>query len=64
MSRFIKACECPICGKLCKSDGITVDFTTEENVISLNSFSNESWHCDNCDIDFGICDIESIVEEF
>lgn len=39
MAKFVKACECPNCGNLCKEDGITVDFTTDEMVVSLNSFS-------------------------
>lgn len=55
MNKFIMACECPMCGKVCKSDGVTVDLTVEENVVSLNNFSCESWHCDDCDIDFGTC---------
>lgn len=64
MAKFIKACECPRCGKICKSDGITLDFTTEDNVISLNSFSCEEWHCDDCNINFGTCEVENIIEEF
>lgn len=64
MAKFIKACECPRCGKLCKSDGIALDLTTEDNVISLNSFSYEVWHCDDCDINFGTCEVENIIEKF
>ena len=33
MAKSIKACECPRCGKICKSSGITFDLTTEKNVI-------------------------------
>ena len=64
MNKFIMACECPMCGKVCKSDGITVELTVEENVVSLNNFSCESWHCDDCDIDFGTCEVENIIEAF
>mgnify|MGYP001012333052 CR=1 FL=1 len=55
MNKFIMACECPMCGKVCK---------VEENVVSLNNFSCESWHCDDCDIDFGTCEVENIIEAF
>lgn len=64
MAKFIKACEFPRCGKICKSDGITLDLTTEDNVISLNSFSCEEWHCDDCKINFGTCEVENIIDEF
>lgn len=64
MSKFTMACECPRCGTLCKSDGITVDFTAPENVVSLNNFSCEAWHCDKCNIDFGTSEIENFIEEF
>ena len=52
MAKFIKACKCPRCGKICKSDGTTYDLITEGNAILLNDFSYEEWHCDECDIDF------------
>lgn len=64
MAKFIKACECPNCGNLCKEDGITVDFTTDEMVVSLNNFSCCEWHCEKCGTTFGTCEVEDIVEEF
>ena len=64
MTKFIKACECPNCGTICKDDGITADLTTEDNVILLNNFSCEEWHCDNCNIDFGTSEVDNIIEEF
>ena len=64
MSKFIKACECPNCGTLCKEDGITVDFTTEDMVVSLNNFSSTSWECPECGTEFGTGDVEDILEEF
>ena len=64
MAKFIKACECPNCGTLCKDDGITVDFTTDNMVVSLQNFSTTEWHCDSCGIDFGTCEVENIIEEF
>ena len=64
MAKFIKACECPNCGELCKDEGITVDFTTGEGVVSLNNFNQTSWHCDSCGIDFGTGDIKDMIEEF
>ena len=63
MAKFIKACECPNCGELCKDDGITVDFTTEEMVVSLNNFSCCEWHCEKCGTDFGTCEVENFIEE-
>jgi len=63
MGNFIKACECPNCGELCKEDGITVDSTTEDMVVSLSCFSQTSWHCDSCGMDFGTGDIEDMIEE-
>ena len=57
-------CECPNCGTLCKDDGITVDFTTDNMVVSLQNFSTTEWHCDSCGIDFGTCEVENIIEEF
>lgn len=39
MAKFIKACKCPRCGKICKSDGTTYDLITEGNAILLNDFS-------------------------
>ena len=64
MMKYIMGCECPRCGKVCKRDGFTFDFTVEENVVVLQNFSNEEWHCDDCDIDFGTCAAENIIEEF
>ena len=64
MAKFIKACECPNCGTLCKDDGITVDFTTDNMVVSLQNFSTTEWHCDSCGIDFGTCEVENIIDEF
>lgn len=64
MVKMIKACECPKCGLLCKDDVITVDLTASAGVISLNNFSNTNWHCDSCNIDFGTCEVEDIIEEF
>lgn len=52
------------CLKTNKSDGTTYDLITEGNAILLNDFSYEEWHCDECDIDFGTCAVESIIEEF
>ena len=63
-SKFIMACECPICGKVCKDNGLTVDLTAEENVVTLNNFSHTYWHCKDCDIDFGTEDLSNAVEEF
>lgn len=64
MTKFIKACECPNCGTLCKDDGITIDFTTEDGVVSLNLFVDTIWHCDECGIDFGTGDTDCMIEEF
>lgn len=64
MSKFIKACECPRCGKVCKSDEIVYDLTTEKNVVTLNNFNDTAWYCDDCGIDFGVGYVEDIIEEF
>lgn len=47
--------------KICKSDGTTYDLITDGDAILVNDFSYEEWHCD---IDFGICAVENIIEEF
>ena len=62
MSRFILACNCPICDKLCLDDGIMIDFTADKGVVNLMNFSQKDWHCDDCDIDFGTGDIEDTIE--
>ena len=62
MVKFIKACECPNCGALCKQDGI--DLTTDELVVSLNNFSCLDWHCDKCGTNFGTYGVEDIIDEF
>lgn len=64
MSKFILACNCPQCDKLCVDDGIMVDFTADEGVVNLMNFSQKDWHCDDCDIDFGTGDIEDVIEIF
>ena len=48
MNKFIMAVECPVCGALAKSDGMTVDFTAPEGVVCLNLFSQEEFECDEC----------------
>ena len=62
MSRFILACNCPICDKLCLDDGIMVDFTANEGVVNLMNFSQKAWYCDDCKIDFGTGDMEDTIE--
>lgn len=64
MAKFIRACKCPRCGKICKSDGTTYGLITNGDAILVNDFSYEEWHCDDCDIDFGISAVENIIEEF
>jgi hypothetical protein len=34
-----------------------VDFTADEDVVNLMNFEQKYWHCDVCDIDFGVGDI-------
>lgn len=48
MNKFIMAVECPVCGELVQSDGMTVDFTAPEGVVCLNLFSQESFECPRC----------------
>ena len=64
MAKFIKACNCPNCGTLCLDGGYTADLTTADNVVNIDNFSNASWHCDICDIDFGTADVMDYIEEF
>lgn len=64
MSRFILACSCPQCDKLCKNNGITIDFTADEGVVNLMNFSQQDWYCDDCEIEFGTGDIEDTIEIF
>lgn len=47
MAKFIKACKCPRCGKIYKSDGTTYDLITDGDAILVNDFSYEEWHCDD-----------------
>ncbi|MBQ2396248.1 MAG: hypothetical protein II304_04285 [Bacteroidales bacterium] len=62
MAKFIKAVECPVCGEIVKDDGFTLDLTTEENVICLNNFSCDSFHCENCNTDIYIGEIDDYLE--
>lgn len=63
MSRFILACNCPICDKLCVVLWhIMVDFTANEGVVNLMNFSQKAWYCDDCKIDFGTGDMEYTIE--
>lgn len=62
MAKFIKAVECPVCGEIVKDNGISLDMTTGENVICLNNFSCDSFHCDNCGTDIYVGDIEDVIE--
>lgn len=65
MAKFIKACRCPKCDELCKDDGITIDFESEEGVVDFGVFGDSMWHCNNCGIDFGTpCDMGDFLEEF
>ena len=48
MNKFIMAVECPVCGALAKTDGMTVDFTAPEGVVCLNLFSQEEFECNKC----------------
>lgn len=62
MAKFIKAVECPVCGEIVKDNGLSLDLTTEENVICLNSFSCESFHCKSCGTDIYVGDIDDCIE--
>lgn len=62
MAKFIKAVECPVCGEIVKDNGISLDMTTGENVICLNNFSFDSFHCNNCGTDIYVGDIEDVIE--
>jgi len=35
-----------------------------KNVVTLNNFNDTAWYCDDCGIDFGVGDVEDIIEEF
>ena len=48
MNKFIMAVECPVCGELAKSDGMTVDFTAPDGVVCLYLFSQEEFECVAC----------------
>ena len=51
MSKFIKACSCPVCDNLIKEDGYTIDFTTEGSsipVIDLSLFACTEFVCEKC----------------
>lgn len=58
MNKFIMAVCCPVCGELVKSDGWTVDFTTSENVVCLDLFSQQDFHCEMCGTDIYTGDME------
>ena len=62
MEKFIKAVECPVCGEIVKDNGISLDMTTGENIIILNNFSLDSFHCNNCGTDIYVGDIEDVIE--
>lgn len=62
MAKFIKAIECPVCGGIVKDDGFTLDFTTEDNVICINNFSCDSFHCELCGTDIYVGDINDCIE--
>ena len=64
MSKFILACSCPQCDKLCLDDGFMVDFIADEGVVNLMNFSQKYWHCDDCDIDSANTIMEEMKKVF
>lgn len=62
MAKFIKAVECPVCGEIVKADGFTLDLTTEDNVICLNNFSCDYFHCESCGTDIYTGDMGDCIE--
>lgn len=62
MFKFIMAVDCPVCGELAKQDGLTVDFTTDKNIVNLSLFSQQDFHCEACGADIYTGDMEDCID--
>lgn len=60
MSKFILAVHCPVCDNVIKDSGYTLDFTTDDNVVTLDNFACTHFHCDNCGTDVYVGDIDCL----
>ena len=62
MAAYKMACRCPGCGVIWENGKGIIEYETDNDTVLFDSFDNSWFHCDNCNIDMVVGDVEDCIE--